>query len=194
MATDPRSLASYTLTTCWVIFFVFWVVSACFTKRSASRQGLRESMAYRIIGIGGCLVLIFARRFPESLGIRFVQQTDFLAWVSALLGVAGLGICLWARITLGRNWSSVVMVKERHELVQGGPYRYVRHPIYTGLLVLFTGDVLLYGYWGGIVGEALLLLSFWIKLRHEETAMVNEFPGDYPIYMQRVKRLIPFVL
>lgn len=194
MTTDAHALAAIVLAICWFIFLLFWIVSAFFTKRTSLRQGLGESLGYRVFAVLGCLVLFNARRLPPAWGTHFAPPTDLLAWWSALLGVTGLAICLWARITLGRNWSSVVMVKEGHELVQRGPYRYVRHPIYTRLLAMFAGNVLLEGRWAGLLGIALLFLSFWIKLRHEESVMLKEFPADYPGYMKRVKRLIPFVL
>ena len=193
MTSDAQALAGIVLITCWIVFLAVWLVSAFFTKRTAFRQDLVGSVAYRVLAVAGFFLLVRGARFSPALGLRFAPPSTGLAWLAAACGIIGLGICLWARLTLGRNWSSVVTVKENHELVQHGPYRFVRHPIYTGILTLFTGNVLLDGRWGGILGDLLLLLSFWIKLRHEEALMLKEFPRDYPAYMQRVRRLVPYV-
>lgn len=128
------------------------------------------------------------------LNVRVVPYIDAVAAVSAILCAAGLAFCLWARATLGRNWSGIVTVKEDHELMVRGPYALVRHPIYTGLLAMFVATALVYGHIGGIVAVALVFVSFWIKLNDEEKVMLKQFPDQYPAYQQRVKRIIPFVL
>jgi protein-S-isoprenylcysteine O-methyltransferase Ste14 len=108
--------------------------------------------------------------------------------------VFGLGVCLWARAVLGRNWSGVVTLKEEHELIVRGPYRFVRHPIYTGLLAMLTGTVIYQGHLGGIIGLVLVFVSLWIKLSEEEELMLKQFPDQYAAYRGRVKRIIPFLL
>ncbi len=101
---------------------------------------------------------------------------------------------IWARRTIGGNWSSVVTLKQDHELVTNGPYRYVRHPIYTAILTMFLGTAVATGQLGGFLGLALCSLSMWIKLRQEEKLMMRHFPQQYPAYRARVKALVPFVL
>jgi protein-S-isoprenylcysteine O-methyltransferase Ste14 len=110
------------------------------------------------------------------------------------LCVIGLVFALWARVTLGRNWSGVVTLKEGHELVERGPYRFVRHPIYTGILTMFFATALAQGHLSGFVGTLLMFGSFWIKLRDEEKLMLLQFPERYADYRRRAKRIIPFVL
>jgi len=85
-------------------------------------------------------------------------------------------------------------LKEEHELIVRGPYRLVRHPIYTGLLVLLIGTVILQAHLGGIIGLVLVFVSLWIKLSDEEELMLKQFPDQYAAYRQRVKRVIPFIL
>ncbi len=87
-----------------------------------------------------------------------------------------------------------VTLKEGHELIERGPYRLVRHPIYTGLIIMFLATVIVLGHVGGIVGAVLVFVSFWIKLGEEEKIMLKQFPDQYAAYQQRVKRIIPFVL
>jgi protein-S-isoprenylcysteine O-methyltransferase Ste14 len=117
-----------------------------------------------------------------------------MAWTGTFLCVIGLAFTVWARATLGRNWSGTVTLKESHELVDRGPYRLVRHPIYTGLLTMFVATVIALGHLAGIIGAVLVFVSFWIKLSHEEKLMLKQFPDQYAAYQQRVKRIIPFLL
>ena len=85
-------------------------------------------------------------------------------------------------------------VTKRHELVTRGPYRYVRHPIYSAILAMFLATALAIGQLGALVGFVLCFASFWIKLRQEEALMMRHFPNEYPAYRARVKALVPFVI
>jgi len=88
----------------------------------------------------------------------------------------------------------MVTLKEGHELVERGPYRFVRHPIYSGMLTMFFATVLVQRHLAGFVGLLLVFLSFWIKLGLEESLMLQQFPERYAGYQQRTKRIIPFLL
>src|SRR5262249_11895523 len=101
---------------------------------------------------------------------------------------------LWARVALGRNWSGVVTLKEGHELIEHGPYRFVRHPIYTGIFTMFFATALALGHLSGFAGALLTFASFWVKLCDEEKLMLQQFPERYAAYRRRAKRIIPFVL
>ena len=85
-------------------------------------------------------------------------------------------------------------LKEGHELIERGPYRFVRHPIYTGILTMFFATALALGHLAGFAATLLMFASFWIKLRDEEKLMLQQFPGQYAAYRQRTRRIIPFVL
>ncbi len=111
-----------------------------------------------------------------------------------LLIVAGVLFACWARYILGSNWSSEVQLKQDHELIERGPYRYVRHPIYSGLLLALLGTVVLLGEWRALLALAIIAASFWRKLRLEERWLREHFGPAYVDYMQRVKALIPGIL
>ena len=110
------------------------------------------------------------------------------------LVVAGLSFSVWARRTLGGNWSGTVTVKVDHELVQTGPYRRIRHPIYTGLLLAVFGSGLAAGRVYGIAAFALIAIALVWKLRLEERWMLAEFGERYERYRRSSWALIPFVL
>ncbi len=179
---------------CWGIFCIVWLLAAFRTKRSVYRQSAAQRLRYIIPMLLGGYLIFKGSRLPGSLGHRVVPQSDTLALIGIVLSIAGLAICLWARFTLGRNWSGVVTLKGEHELITRGPYAWVRHPIYTGMLFMLLANVVVLGHDAGMVGFVFVFVSFWIKLHYEESLMLQHFPDQYPGYQQRVRRLIPFVL
>ena len=177
----------------WCIFYLFWLVTALRTKRTAKRESVGGSIGYRLPALLALLLLVYAHRLGAPLATRVIPEGAPTSLAALALSVTGLAFCLWARITLGTNWSSVVVVKQDHELVRSGPYRWMRHPIYTGMIAMFLANALLSGRIGGLLGAACLVASFYLKLLREEKVMRAEFPEQYPEYCRRVKRLIPFV-
>jgi protein-S-isoprenylcysteine O-methyltransferase Ste14 len=188
------SVAINTIRACWIIFMAVWLLAAISTKRSVYRESPAQRLRYSILLIAGYFLLIRGHRLPYSLSARVLPHIEVMAWAGAALCAAGLAFCIWARITLGRNWSGAVTLKEEHELIERGPYRLVRHPIYTGLIAMFLATAIVLGHVGGIIGLVLVFVSFWIKLSDEERVMLKQFPDQYAAYQHRVKRIIPFVL
>lgn len=178
---------------CWVIFFLYWLISAWRVKATAERQSLWAGLAHRL-PLGCSYVLLVSRRLPAPMNLSVMPHG---AWAQALGGcvcVLGLLVTLWARKTLAGNWSSSVTFKQGHELVRSGPYRFVRHPIYTGLLVMCLGTALEMGRLRGWLALPLMATAFCIKLRQEERLLLRHFPVEYPRYQQQVKALIPFAV
>jgi protein-S-isoprenylcysteine O-methyltransferase Ste14 len=140
------------------------------------------------------VVLLVARRLPAPLDRVLIPRAIWTLAIGAATCVFGLVVTIWARRTLASNWSSVVEFKQGHELVKSGPYRFVRHPIYTGLLIMFLGTALEIGLLRCWLAVPLVIIGFWIKLRQEEALLLRHFPQEYPAYCKRVKALVPFVL
>jgi protein-S-isoprenylcysteine O-methyltransferase Ste14 len=182
------------ITTCWGIFFIVWVLAAIFSKRTVHRQSGADRLRYLIPVILGWFLLFRGWRFPPPLNLRVIPQSDVLHIIAAILCVSGLILCLCARAILGRNWSGTVTLKENHELIVRGPYRFVRHPIYTGLTTMLLATALQLGHLAGLLGLVLVFVSFWIKSNAEEDLMLKQFPEQYPAYRERVKRIIPWIL
>src|SRR6266481_8772834 len=179
---------------CWVVFITVWLLAAASTKRTVYRESRAQRLRYWVLLVISYLLLLYGRELPYPLNLRVIPRATPIACAAAFLCVAGLGFALWARVTLGRNWSGVVTLKEGHELVQRGPYRFVRHPIYTGVLIMFFATSLVQLQLAGFAGVLLMFAIFWIKLDREETLMLRQFPELYAAYQQGVKRIIPFVL
>jgi protein-S-isoprenylcysteine O-methyltransferase Ste14 len=188
------SLVHDIISGCWLVFVAVWVLAALSTKRVVYRETRAQRLRHWVWLMIAYFLLLYGPRFPYPLNLRIVPHVATTAWAAAVLCVIGLVFALWARVTLGRNWSGVVTLKEGHELVERGPYRFVRHPIYTGILTMFFATALAQGHLSGFVGTLLMFGSFWIKLRDEEKLMLLQFPERYADYRRRAKRIIPFVL
>jgi protein-S-isoprenylcysteine O-methyltransferase Ste14 len=188
------SLALDVISGCWIIFFTVWLLAAISTKRTVYRESRAQRLRYWLLLVIAYLLLLHGRELAYPLNPRIIPRATPIACAAAFLCVAGLAFAVWARVTLGRNWSGVVTLKEGHELVQRGPYRLVRHPIYTGMLIMFFATALVQSHVAGFVGVLLMFTGFWIKLDREEKLMLQQFPERYAAYQQRVKRIIPFVL
>jgi len=187
-------LAKSIISICWGIFFVVWVMAALFTKRTVYRESSTRRLRYLIPILLGCYLVFRGYRLGPPFNIHLIPQTDAILCAAAILCLCGLGLCLWARAVLGRNWSGTVTLKENHELIVRGPYRLVRHPIYTGLVAILIATWMEQGHIAGMIGLALAFISFWIKSNNEEEVMLAQFPDQYPAYRERVRRIIPFIL
>src|SRR5262245_11657235 len=188
------SLAVDIISGCWIVFVAVWLMAAGSTKRTVYRETRAQRLRYWVLLVIACLLLIYGRQLPYPLSLRIIPQATAIAGAAAALCVAGLGFAFWARASLGRNWSGVVILKEGHELVERGPYRFVRHPIYTGMLIMFFATALVQRHLAGFAGVLLMFASFWIKLAREEKLMLQQFPERYTAYQRRAKRIIPFVV
>jgi len=115
-----------------------------------------------------------------------------LAWAMLLVVAAGVALCVWARLHLGRLWSDTVTRKEGHRVVDTGPYRLVRHPIYTGFIVMDLGLALLCGSALALAGVAMMTVGLWIKARLEEQFLSEELgAAAYGSYKARTPMLVP---
>jgi protein-S-isoprenylcysteine O-methyltransferase len=170
------------------------VLAALFTKRTVYHESGSRRLLYIIPIVFGWFLVFRGRRFPPPFNFDIIPQTEVILVAAAILCLCGLGLCLWARAVLGRNWSGTVTLKENHELIVRGPYRLVRHPIYTGLLAMLMATWMEQGHLAGLVGLVLVFVSFWIKLSQEEEVMSKQFPDQYAAYRLRTKRIIPFIL
>jgi protein-S-isoprenylcysteine O-methyltransferase len=181
------------ISTCWGVFLVVWVLAAIFTKRTVYRESRAQRLRYTIPILIGCYLLFRGYHLPYPFGVRIIPQTNAILVAAAVLCICGVGFCFWARAVLGGNWSGTITLKENHELIVRGPYRLVRHPIYTGLLAMVIATQMQQGHIAGMIGLILVFVSLWIKLREEEALMLKQFPDYYRGYQLRTKRIIPFV-
>jgi protein-S-isoprenylcysteine O-methyltransferase Ste14 len=178
---------------CWVTFLAYWIIRAFGQKATAEHQSLPSALAHRIpVGFGWFLLAYPGQ--PPPLNQLLMPHTVLTCLVGTMLCVFGLSVTIWARRTLAGNWSSDVTFKQNHELIKAGPYRFVRHPIYTGLLVMALGTAINTGWVRCWLGIVVVGIGFWIKLKQEERLMLLHFPNEYPAYQKQVKALVPFIV
>jgi protein-S-isoprenylcysteine O-methyltransferase Ste14 len=175
----------------WIATAIVWVALAFGNKRTVARRGLTG-----LIPVAAVAVIVLT---PTSLRrgglLHQLWASSAILWVIALLLVAsGSAFAIWARLTIGRNWSSTVTLKQDHELIRRGPYSIVRHPIYTGLLSMSVGTMVLTGLVESVGVVAVGIVYVVIKVRDEERLMSETFPAQYPEYRRTVKSIIPFIL
>src|SRR3984885_9130373 len=168
----------------WIVFWVGWLLAAGTAKASA--RGRRFPAG----GLSAVAVIVLIRVLPNgTLSIH----SRALGIIGAVVFASGLALAVWARVYLGRNWGMPMTVRAEPELVPSGPYRFVRHPIYTGLLTAMLGTVLVNNLLGLIV-VAVLTAYFYYCGTVEERNLAAAFPAAYPEYRARTKMLIPFLL
>lgn len=175
----------------WVVFSIYWEIAAKNTsevKRSESR--ISRGVHLALISIGQILIFLPV----PGLRARFLPQSTALITVSLIFQLGFFAFAVWARQMLGRNWSGAVTAKLDHELVRTGPYRFVRHPIYSALLGIYATTALISGEVHGLAGVGIVCLAYWRKIGMEEAYMRELFGADYSRYQQETAAVIPGVL
>lgn len=169
----------------WLVFWIYWLISAAGAKEGSRTRRTRPP-GFLIIILGFLLVRIFK---VNGLAVH----SPILHVVGVILFLSGLGLAVWARIYLGRNWGMPMTQKDEPELVTSGPYHLVRHPIYSGILLAMLGTSLATDiYW--LIAVGILGTYFIYSARVEEKLLTTSFPTTYPSYRLRTKMLIPFLL
>jgi protein-S-isoprenylcysteine O-methyltransferase Ste14 len=186
-------LTGYFIFLCFIVFILVWIVTAFSTKRTMRSSGTWRG-SFLVIAVGAVLLARLTRGSASSWTGAFWEQTLPLALVGDALTFVGLVVMLWARFTLGRNWSAGVVLKQDQELIMRGPYRYVRHPIYSGGLLMMLGWAVWTGRAASFFALVVGLVIVWFKAGAEEKLMTEHFGNGYRDYKARVKALVPYVL
>jgi protein-S-isoprenylcysteine O-methyltransferase Ste14 len=178
----------------WLLFVLYWAIAALSTKRTVKTPAWWRQAGLRAFII---VLVLAAYRMPAVRHAVTIAQAPAggIAWgaAGAILVGLGIGLAIVARAYLGRNWGSPMSQKENPELVTGGPYGLIRHPIYSGIILAMFGSMLgLSLLW--LVPLVLFSAYFIYSARREEALMCRQFPGQYPAYMKRTKMLVPFLL
>jgi protein-S-isoprenylcysteine O-methyltransferase Ste14 len=177
----------------WFGFWMYWFIASTSAKSGPAQKGgstqWRWFLGFRVALIVITLVLIHTRSLR---GYRLTG--DPVLWAAGLaLWALGLGLAVWARLYIGRNWGLPMSRKDDPELVTSGPYTMVRHPIYSGVILALIGTaVALSAYW--FMAVVLFGGYFIFSATREERYMTTVFPDSYPDYKRSTKMLIPFVL
>jgi protein-S-isoprenylcysteine O-methyltransferase Ste14 len=178
----------------WVVFVIYWAVAARVMKR-LDRSAIRSGMAMRFgIFLTVAVAIALVRRSPELRALQLAQfQSVPMAVSGAIIATLGVTLAFSARAAIGGNWGPPATRRVDTELVTSGPYAFVRHPIYGGILLMMTGTAIgLIPTWWLVAAAAGIY--FFYSARAEERFMTERFPDSYPAYRARTKMMLPFVL
>jgi protein-S-isoprenylcysteine O-methyltransferase Ste14 len=184
---------SQTFEVIWISWFASWIAASFWSARTEKRVTTWDAWIYRGTICAG--VILIAPRTAQALGETSIWEVgDYGAYALVGMIVVGLLLTWWARIQLGRLWSSAITRKEEHRLVDTGPYAFVRHPIYAGLITALLATAVTEATLAALLGAAVIAFSLWLKARAEERFLTAELgPDAYESYRRRVPMLVPFL-
>jgi protein-S-isoprenylcysteine O-methyltransferase Ste14 len=177
----------------WWLFCAYWAISWLRVKRTKEREKSLDRLITVVVVVVAYNLLFANWPRIEMLRLRFVPDERWISWFGVALTWIGVAIAIWARYCLGVFWSARVTLKEGHRLIETGPYAYVRHPIYTGMLLGCIGTTLVIGEWRGVLAVVLLLAAHSRKALREERLLTREFGDEYIAYRRRTGFMFPRV-
>jgi protein-S-isoprenylcysteine O-methyltransferase Ste14 len=173
----------------WMVLCGVWLVMWFSAKSVKKRESPLERAQHLIPLILG-FWLLFEKNW-KGLDTRLVPDNPAAWWLGLALTAGGAAISIWARLSLGTNWSGVVTLKDNHELIREGLYRWIRHPIYTGLLLGMIGTAVIRGHLRGWLGFLLVLAAYYFKARREEGFLREEFGEAFEEHARHTGMFFP---
>ncbi len=195
-AEEPAAMNTtpgYLIACSWFVFAAYWLFAALGAKRPAKKENPSERfMHIAVLAVGFFMFYGGAFRFGV-LNRRFLPDELWIAWSGAALTLLGVLFAIWARFTIGKEWSAEVQIKEGHQLIRNGPYAHIRHPIYTGILLALCGTAMAIGEYRAILGVVLFLVGFIRKAKKEERFLAGEFGLAFDEHRRRTGFFLPRV-
>jgi protein-S-isoprenylcysteine O-methyltransferase Ste14 len=177
----------------WSAFVLSWIGAAFWADRAEKRPARREALLYRTVTVAGVVLLVAGGEQFSRAADRLWSLEPVVDYALVLVVLSGIAFTWWARLYLGRLWSSSVTKKPDHRVVDTGPYAIVRHPIYTGIILACAATAAQLGTALAVAGVLVLWVGFWIKARLEERFLRSQLQeGAYDAYRQKVPMLVPF--
>jgi protein-S-isoprenylcysteine O-methyltransferase Ste14 len=177
----------------WSAFILSWIGAAFWADRAEKWPARREAWLYRAVTVAGVVLLVAGGEQFTRAADRLWSLEPVVDYALVLVVLSGLALTWWARLYLGRLWSSSVTKKADHRVVDTGPYAIVRHPIYTGIILACAATAAQLGTALAVAGVLVLWVGFWIKARLEERFLRSQLEeGAYDAYRQKVPMLVPF--
>jgi protein-S-isoprenylcysteine O-methyltransferase Ste14 len=174
----------------WIAFIAYWSVAAKNSAAAKSSESQRSRSVHELLLNVGLLLL-----FVPVWGLAgyFLPHARSLTLAGLGVQAAFFLLAWWSRRHLGRNWSTKVRIAEEHELVRSGPYRFVRHPIYTAMLGMSVGTTIVSGQYHALLGLLIVAIAYWRKIRIEEAALGEAFGAEYDEYRRKSWALVPLI-
>lgn len=175
----------------WVIFLIYWVIGAFKTRATRRKESPISRLSIVLVEIAGYLLIFNDALSIGLLGRRVLPRTALLATVGVVMTWWGIALAIWARYHLAEYWSARITIKEDHQLIRTGPYRRLRHPIYSGLIMAAVGSALLFDRWRCVVGVCLVVAGYAIKARKEEAMLGEQFGEAFREHRKHTGFLFP---
>jgi protein-S-isoprenylcysteine O-methyltransferase Ste14 len=175
----------------WALLALYWLIAAFGRNRAQKREPAAERLVHVLLMAGGFALLYSPDPRFGPLNRRFLSSEPLIPLLAVLLTAVGVGLAIWARAHLGKYWSGDVTIRQEHRLIRSGPYRFVRHPIYSGMLLALIGTVLAIGEYRAIVGFAVILLGFIKKATKEESFLQIQFGADFDEHKRHTGFFLP---
>jgi protein-S-isoprenylcysteine O-methyltransferase Ste14 len=175
----------------WMLLGGVWLVMWFGMKKAKKLEGWSERAQHGFLVILGFWLLFGNLDHWAWLNYRPLPNVPAMWLAGLLLTAFGVGISIWARLSLGANWSSVVTLKNDHELVRKGLYRWIRHPIYTGILLGMIGSAMIKGHLRGWLGFVIVFAGFYFKARREERFLREEFGAGFEEHSRQTGMFLP---
>ena len=173
----------------WIVFWAYWLVMATTTKKADHSRWTR----FAAVRVGIIVLILFLIRLRVFKGHGAATSNPWLLGIGLAIFVFGLALAVWARVYLGRNWGMPMSQRADPELVTTGPYRRIRHPIYSGIILGMVGTAIAVSLYG-LIAVAIVGAYFLFSAVIEERTMAKLFPAAYPPYKHATKMLIPYIL
>jgi protein-S-isoprenylcysteine O-methyltransferase Ste14 len=175
----------------WILFIGYWSTAAGNTGKTRTSESVRSRQVHQLL-MYGALVLAFVR--VPGLNGRWLPRSPWIIAAGFAIQLSSTLLAIRARKHLGLNWSAEVASKVDHQLVRSGPYRLIRHPIYTGMLGMFVGTAVVSGELHGLAAVVLISVAYFRKIRVEEQNLTNVFGAQYDEYKDKSWALIPWLI
>jgi protein-S-isoprenylcysteine O-methyltransferase Ste14 len=186
-------MLTYVTSLLWLLIAAVWLGSAPFTKKTVHQQSIWTRLEHIAVIAIGLYLLFGSPLYPSWINRPVLKVTLPVALSGFAIVACGVAFTIWARLTLGNNWSGTATIKQDHTLIRIGPYRIVRHPIYAGLLIAMLGTALQRGIIHNFLALPILAVGFWLKVMIEEQIMIQRFGNEYLQYRREVRALAPFI-
>jgi protein-S-isoprenylcysteine O-methyltransferase Ste14 len=175
----------------WAIWALWWLAMAFFSKSTKRRESPAQRIEHLVPAMLG-FALVFREGFGGTWLARPIWPTNpVLLILCVTVTILGLLFAVWARLILGSNWSGTVTIKTNHQLIRRGPYRWIRHPIYTGMLAALLATAMIQGLLSGMIGFAFVFLALYRKARREESFLSQEFGEGFSEHRQHTGMFLP---
>jgi protein-S-isoprenylcysteine O-methyltransferase Ste14 len=175
----------------WAIWVAVWLLMAFFSKSTKRRESPKQRLEHLIPVLAGFLLIFREGTTPRWLRTAVFPDNPVLMLACVVVTILGLLLAVWARLALGSNWSGTVTIKANHQLIRSGPYRFIRHPIYTGMLAALLATTVTERLIIGLVGFAIVFFALWRKAKREESFLSQEFGPAFDEHRQHTGMFLP---